>query len=690
MSEPAGEEGMGSMSEAETASSVPGNQGFGLDSRVPDHELLRPIGHGSYGEVWLARNVLGELRAVKIIHRNRFTDRRPFEREFEGIKRFEPISRSHPSQLPILHVGKNEPAGYFYYVMELADDSSVGVETRGAELKCDLSNQTLSSRDNTSISRSYVPHTLREDLKRHGRLPVDQCVQIGLSLATALAYLHSRGLVHRDIKPSNVMFVSGVARLGDIGLVAEADDTRSIVGTEGYIPPEGTGTRQADIFALGKVLYEAATGQDRRQFPELPADLRNWPDRERVAEFNEVLFRACAADARNRYQSAAQLLADLNCLRTGGSVRLQRTRERRRANTIRLLAAALAVCFVTALIALLLRQGQTRKLSKNPEALALYNQALYEMVSDTVERRMQAYSNLNKAIELDPDFVDAYYKNFEVYFDYYVGRHMPPHYDQMANFREATDALKRRFPNSAQYHTAQGNVDFCDWHFDEAIQQEELAIKLDPDFLRAHSNYGLFILLTRGDVQLAFRQFELAEHLDPNDVYLKIHKSLAYCMQRRFDLAIQQYNDIVSLEKRSTQLYLNLGDLLMANKQYDQALTNYKTFEGLIGADPDRTETWYARFKKELDEKGPRGLWQAQLEKEGQESQPDTYRMARLNALLGNTNRAFVLLNRAFNERHGSMCFLLIDDALDSLHPDPQFKQLLDKMNFHPIPGAIR
>jgi len=88
---------------------------------IPDHTVVCRIGGGSYGEVWLARSVLGELRAVKVISRSRFNDERPFQREFEGIQRFEPISRSHPSQLAILHVGKNDDAGCFYYVMELAD-----------------------------------------------------------------------------------------------------------------------------------------------------------------------------------------------------------------------------------------------------------------------------------------------------------------------------------------------------------------------------------------------------------------------------------------------------------------------------------------------------------------------------------------------------------------------------------------
>src|SRR5437667_3218176 len=62
---------------------------------IPDHQLLRRIGEGSYGEVWLARNKLGTLRAVKVIYRRTFEDARPFEREFRGIQRFEPISRSH-------------------------------------------------------------------------------------------------------------------------------------------------------------------------------------------------------------------------------------------------------------------------------------------------------------------------------------------------------------------------------------------------------------------------------------------------------------------------------------------------------------------------------------------------------------------------------------------------------------------
>jgi serine/threonine protein kinase len=301
---------------------------------IPDHELLRRIGGGAYGEVWLARNVLGELRAVKIIHRSRFNDPRPFEREFEGIQRFEPISRSHPSQLAILHVGKNETAGCFYYVMELADAAPAASDQYSA-----ISNQSSPSTarprsdaslktDHCSLITDYSPRTLRHDLEQHTRLPIPDCIQIGLSLTTALAHLHRHGLVHRDIKPSNVIFVNGVPKLGDIGLVTEAGDTQSIVGTEGYIPPEGPGTPQADIFSLGKVLYEISTGLDRRRFAELPEDLRSWPDRNAVVEFNEILLKACAKDTRRRYQSADQIQNDLTRLVSGKSLKRERSVRR--------------------------------------------------------------------------------------------------------------------------------------------------------------------------------------------------------------------------------------------------------------------------------------------------------------------------------------------------------------------------
>src|SRR5262249_18425725 len=129
---------------------------------------------------------------------------------------------------------------------------------------------------------TYVPHTLRSELQRRGRLPVAECIEIGLALTAGLEHLHGRGLIHRDIKPANIIFVNGQPKFADIGLVTDIGESATFVGTQGYIPPEGPGTPSADLYSLGMVLYEISLGRERQRFPELPTDLESIGDATRL------------------------------------------------------------------------------------------------------------------------------------------------------------------------------------------------------------------------------------------------------------------------------------------------------------------------------------------------------------------------------------------------------------------------
>jgi serine/threonine protein kinase len=252
--------------------------------------MLRPIGRGSSGEVWLARNALGTYRAVKIVREKAFKNRRPFEREFNGILKFEPVSRSHDGLVDILQVGRNEAAGYFYCVMELADDVVTSSNIH---------------------PQTYSPRTLGQDKDRLKRLPVAECVRLGAAIASALGFLHKNGLIHRDIKPSNIIFVNGIPKLADIGLVTDASEGRSFVGTEGFIPPEGSGTIRADIYALGKVLYEISTGKDRNEYPALPELLDNHAETRDLILLNKIILKACRVKTWEGYQTAEEMMLAL-------------------------------------------------------------------------------------------------------------------------------------------------------------------------------------------------------------------------------------------------------------------------------------------------------------------------------------------------------------------------------------------
>lgn len=276
---------------------------------IPDHVLVQHIGSGSFGDVWLARNLMRTRRAVKIVWRANFRSEQDYLREREGVRRFEPLSRKHEGLVDVLQVGEVSEPACFYYVMELADDANAG----GGE----------------SDESGYSPSTLEHELLLGRRLPANRCIDLGVELASALEFLHSHRLVHRDVKPSSIIRVDSVTKLADIGLVTDSEGAMTFVGTDGYIPPEGPGSPQADLYALGKVIYELAFGLDRKLFPDLPEGLAAEPDGARLLELNDVLVRACAPDRAKRYQTAGDLLADLRVLQSGQSVRRIRDLQRR-------------------------------------------------------------------------------------------------------------------------------------------------------------------------------------------------------------------------------------------------------------------------------------------------------------------------------------------------------------------------
>lgn len=275
---------------APAAPTEPARDGMGVV--IPDHTLLRCIGEGAYGQVWLARNTIGLFHAVKVIYKNRFGTEDPYQRAFRGIQKFMPVSRSEKGFVHILHVGRNEAGGYFFYIMEAGDDQDAAQRIE---------------------PDTYSPKTLASELKRRGTLPVRECLPLMLSITEAVHQLHLHRLIHRDIKPANILFLNGHPKLADIDLVTDIAPLgeTSRIGTQGYMAPEGPGTPAADVFSLGRVLYVALTGKSPDQCPELPTRIGSDADSGCLMELNQIVCKACDEDLGRRYASAALMRADL-------------------------------------------------------------------------------------------------------------------------------------------------------------------------------------------------------------------------------------------------------------------------------------------------------------------------------------------------------------------------------------------
>jgi hypothetical protein len=178
------------------------------------------------------------------------------------------------------------------------------------------------------VMQLVIGESLEQRLKRAGKLSATEVARLGQQAAAGLAAAHAGGLVHRDIKPGNILLEEGSDRvkLTDFGLARGVEDvkltrTGFVAGTPLYMAPEqarGDGVdARADLFSLGSVLYEAATGthpfdgktplavlrrvadETQRPLRQLDPGIPHW--------LSDVIDRLLAKDPADRFQTAAEV-----------------------------------------------------------------------------------------------------------------------------------------------------------------------------------------------------------------------------------------------------------------------------------------------------------------------------------------------------------------------------------------------
>ncbi|MBA2480572.1 MAG: protein kinase [Planctomycetes bacterium] len=266
-------------------------------SQVGPYRIIRPLGRGGMGAVYLAEAAvscpvpMGKQVAIKILHKSELEERRRFEREAAYMQ-----SLRHPGIVRVLDSGEHD--GRPYLVMQ------------------------------------YVEGKRVDDLIIKGPMEQRQAADVVVQALEALHVAHLAGILHRDIKPGNIMLdPRGAVKILDFGLASHMHHesrltrTGNVVGTPAYMSPEqACGNRQdlsrrSDIYGMGACLYELLTGFQPYTADNSVAVLRRIIDDPLVPpsqlrpelsrDLETIVVVAMAKDPRDRYATAEAMAADL-------------------------------------------------------------------------------------------------------------------------------------------------------------------------------------------------------------------------------------------------------------------------------------------------------------------------------------------------------------------------------------------
>jgi len=271
-------------------------------NQIASYRLINKLGAGSMGVVYRAKHVQsGQDVALKILLKRFYDDPDYLERFYREAQASAQLQ--HPNLIRAIEAGKSKE-GYHFFAMEFVDGESV---------------QSILDRETT--------------------VPEKRAIEIATQVIRALEHASSRGIVHRDIKPDNLMITkTGVVKVADFGLARETDSsvtqTGIALGTPHYMSPEQVRGEhsvdiRSDLYSTGATLYHMVTGNPPFVGTSAAVVITKHLS-EQVTHPKEknpnlsdgicqIILRMMEKEQADRYQSAAELLQDIDVLINGGS-----------------------------------------------------------------------------------------------------------------------------------------------------------------------------------------------------------------------------------------------------------------------------------------------------------------------------------------------------------------------------------
>ena len=325
------------------------------------------------------------------------------------------------------------------------------------------------------------------------------------------------------------------------------------------------------------------------------------------------------------------------------------------------------------------QQNMAKGHTADPEAYQLYLQGLYLWNQRTEDSATKARELFQKAIDKDPKYALAYVGLAN---GYIINDRPAEH-----NIKAKAAALKalELDPSLGEAHAILGNVAFYfEWDFARSEAEFKKATELNPNYPTAHHWYAE-TLAALGRFDESNAEYARAAELDPVSMAILTDQGMAFAYARQFDRAIEHYKKLVEIDPNFVRTHYYLATAYEAKGLYPEAIEARRKGLLLDGLDPTRVEANTKRLTDAVKSRGAEGYWQMQMELSQERAKRDGEGVDQMDiaidqANLGNADKAFEALERAFKDRRVGLVFLKVEFIWDKIRSDPRFANLIRRV----------
>ena len=319
-----------------------------------------------------------------------------------------------------------------------------------------------------------------------------------------------------------------------------------------------------------------------------------------------------------------------------------------------------------------------QRYTENRDAFQAYLKGRYYWNKKTEENFYKGITYFNQAIAMDANYALAYAGLADSYNNLASYGYLPPEEAYPKARQAAMNALEID-DTLAEAHTSLACIEaYFDWDFPVAENRFKHALDLDPNYSTAHQWYGSFLLF-RGRMDEGLIELKRAQELDPLSLVINGHVARGYYFKSEYERAIEQCKKVLEMDPNFAYVHAILGRVYVQKSLYDSAIEEFQKAIDLSGggrgylAELGQAYGMAGKIKeahKILEE----------LQKFLKEKYADESDIAMVYVGLGEIDRAFQWLEKAFEEHAVNLRYLKVDPRFDRIRSDPRYKTLLKKI----------